>query len=326
MLDLHKLAVFVAAAEHGTYTEAGRRLHLSQSAVSQAIHGLEGQFGVRLFTQQGRTVGLTETGEALLPAARDLLEASRQVTDMLNHHQSQVAGELVVGCSTTPGKYLLPGLLAAFRRAYPLVRIRLDILGREDVLSRVLEEQLALAVVSTRVEGGLLEYQPLCQDRVILIVPADHPWGAFGQALPEDLLDLPLILREPGSGTRAVLLEGLACFGLTAARLNVVMEVSNSEAIEVAVEEGIGGAFVSETAAVRGLALGRVKQVGVAGLDLRREIFVARKVNGSLTRAQELLWAFVAERRQLDWPPAGCDLRPACAEPACPAAVEERCR
>ena len=326
MRDLHKLEVFVAAAEHGTYTEAGRRLHLSQPAVSQAIHGLEGQFGIRLFTQQGRTVGLTETGQALLPAARDLLEVTQHVTDMLNHHQSQVAGELVVGCSTTPGKYLLPGLLAAFRRAYPLVRIRLDILGREEVLTRVLEGQLAMAVVSAKAEDGLLEYQPLCQDRVILIVPADHPWGSFGQALPADLLDLPLILREPGSGTRTVLLEGLAGFGLTATSLNVVMEVSNAEAIEIAVEEGIGGAFLSETAAVRGLALGRVKQVCVPGLDLRREIFVARKVNCSLTRAQELLWTFIAKRQQLHWPPAGCDPGQACAESAGQSAIEEICR
>jgi DNA-binding transcriptional LysR family regulator len=326
MLDLHKLEVFVAAAEHGTYTEAGRRLHLSQPAVSQAIHGLEGQFGIRLFTQQGRTVGLTETGQALLPAARDLLEVTRHVTDMLNHHQGQVAGELVVGCSTTSGKYLLPGLLAAFQRAYPLVRIRLDILGREEVLTRVLEGQLAMAVMSAKVEGGPLEYQPLCQDRVILIVPADHPWGAFGQALPADLPDLPLILREPGSGTRTVLMEGLAGFGLTPNMLNVVMEVSNSEAIEIAVEEDIGGAFVSETAAVRGLALGRVKQVCVPGLDLRREIYVARKVNRSLTRAQELLWAFVAERRQLYWSPAVCDPSQAYAEPACQAPIEESCR
>ena len=323
MLDLHKIEVFVAAAEQGTYTEAGRRLHLSQPAVSQAIHALEGQFGVRLFAQHGRTVCLTEAGQALLPAARDLLAATRQVTDMLNQHQSQVAGELVVGCSTTPGKYLLPRLLAEFRREYPLARVRLEILGREEVLARVLAGRLAMAVMSTKAEGGPLEYQSFYEDRVVLIVPAAHPWAGFGQALPADLPDLPLILREPGAGTRVVLEDALAGFGLAAGMLNVVMEVSNSEAIVVAVEEGIGGAFVSEVAAAQALALGTIRQVAVPGLDLRRSICVARNINSSLTRAQELLWAFVAERR-LEGPPEAAGDGRASAEPFWQTQVKEK--
>jgi len=297
MVELAELKVFVAAAEEGSFSQAAKRLDYSQSAVSQRIKALEQTFGVALFLRRGRSVHLTEAGQMLLPLARDVLNAAHLLEDAMNNLEGQVVGELVIGCSTTSGKYLLPGLAAAFRQEYPAVRVRVNIFSREEVIARLLDERLALGVVSKRVEHRDLVYQPFFDDHVILIVPADHPWGTYGYALPTDLPDQPLILRGPTAGTTEVLLDGLARHGISPDMLNVVMELESAEAIEMAVEEGIGMAFVSELVAARGLALGRVKQVNVNGLDLRRTIYMARNAHSTLTRAQDRFWAFVQERR-----------------------------
>jgi DNA-binding transcriptional LysR family regulator len=295
-LNLHEITVFIAVTQSNSFSQAAQRLHLSQPAVSQAIHCLETQFGTRLFERRRHAIRLTQAGETLLPVARDLAGASRNVVDTMNRVDSVVAGELVVGCSTTTGKYALPGLVAAFRHQFPEVRVRLDMRSKDEVLARLLDGQLTLGVTSQVSDQPGLEFRPFFEDRVILVVPAGHPWADYGRALPADLTDQPMIMREAGLGTTTVLLEGLAQHGLTGDMLDVVMQVSNAEAIELAVEEGIGVAFISELAAQHGLALGRIKRVEVEGLELRRVLYMARDINWPLTRVQERFWVFVSER------------------------------
>lgn len=298
MVQLSELRVFVAAAEECNFSRTAERLHLSQSAVSQNIQSLEREFAVELFIRQGRSVRLSEAGQALLPLAQEVVHAVGRMSEVMNGIEGQVAGELVVGCSTTSGKYLLPNLVAAFRQSYPLVRLGIKVMSRDEVINRLNDGRLALGVTSQKVDQRDLEYIPLFEDRVILIVPAQHRWADYGRALPADLVDEPIILREGKAGTMQVLLEGLTKHGITLDMLNPIMEIGNAEAIEMAVEEGLGVAFVSELAAARGLALGRVKKVEVPGLDLRRTIYMARSTRVPLSRTQDRFWNFVEQHRE----------------------------
>jgi len=297
MVQLSELRVFVVAAEELNFSRTAERLHLSQSAVSQNVQSLEREFAVELFIRQGRSVWLSEAGQALLPLAQEVVNAVGHMSEVMNGIEGQVAGELIVGCSTTSGKYLLPNLVAAFRHSYPLVRVGVKVMSRDEVINRLIDGRLALVVTSQKIDQRDLEYVPFFEDRVILIVPAQHRWVAYGRALPADLVDEPIILREEKAGTMQVLLEGLARHGIALDMLNPIMEIGNAEAIEMAVEEGLGIAFVSELAAAHGLALGRVKKVEVAGLDLRRTIYIARNTRTLLSRTQDRFWTFVEQRR-----------------------------
>lgn len=298
MVQLSELKIFVVAADESSFSRAAERLHLSQSAVSQNIQSLGREFGVELFERRGRSVRLTEAGQALLPMAQEVVDAITRMGEVMNGLEGNVAGELIVGCSTTSGKYLLPSLVAAFRQTYPLVRVSVKVLSRDEVIGRLIDERLALGIASHKIEHRDLDYIPFFEDRVILIVPANHRWVSYGRALPADLVDEPIIMREERAGTTQVLSEGLAQHGISLDMLNPIMEIGNAEAIAMAVEEGIGMAFVSELAAARGLALGRVKRIEVEGLDLRRMIYLARNVRHPLSRAQERFWSFVADRRE----------------------------
>jgi len=291
-LDLSQIKVFLAAAEENSFSAAARKLNMSQSAVSQNIHSLEQAYGVELFIRRGRSVILSEAGENIIPSVREVLRSARMLEDQLKNVNNDIGGELLIGCSTSAGKYLMPSLLSNFQREYPAVHPKVKIMGRDGVYERLLSENIPIGVSSKEFEHHSLESVPLFEDRVILIVPSDHPWAKFGSATPDDLLDQRIIMREERSGTCETVLYALKSFGITPDMLNVAMELGNPEAIEMAVERSVGIAFVSEMVAARGLALGRVKKVDVEGLDLHRTIYMARRIEFPFTRAQSLFWEF----------------------------------
>ena len=291
-IELSQLRVFITAAEEKNFSKAAKRLHMSQSAVSQNIQSLEGAFGVELFIRRGRTVELSEAGESIIPTARDVIHAARLLEDNLRNVNNEIGGDLVIGCSTSAGKYLLPTLLSSFKREYPAVRPFVKVMSRGAVYERLLNETIPIGVASKQIDHRDIECVRLFEDRVILIVHPDHPWANYGRALPSDLIDQPLITREETSGTCEVIMEGLKTFDTTLEMLNVTMELGNAEAIEMAVEHGMGIAFVSEMVAARGLALGRIKRVEIEGLHLQRTVYIARNIKRPFTRAQALFWEF----------------------------------
>jgi DNA-binding transcriptional LysR family regulator len=292
MVELSTMRVFLVAAEEKNFSQAARRLNMSQSAVSQNIRTMEQVYNVELFQRHGRSVVLSETGEALLPMVREVMRAARLMEDSLQDIKNEIGGDLLIGCSTSAGKYLMPALLSMFQQDYPAVHPRVKVMSRDGVHDRLLNQVIPFGVSSKHFDHRDLECMPLFEDRIFLIVPASHPWAAYGKAMPDDLLDQKLILREEISGTCETVMEGLKSYSITPDMLNVTMELGNAEAIEMAVERGVGIAFVSEMIAARGLAFGRVKKVELQGMDLRRTVHIARHVNYPFTRAQSLFWDF----------------------------------
>jgi DNA-binding transcriptional LysR family regulator len=222
--------------------------------------------------------------------ARELVTSAQRVEQTMLSLQGEVIGEITIGCSTASGKYLLPGLIARFRREFAQVRINVLVTSRESVLSKLFSGDIPLGVSSKYMEHPDLEYQDFFTDNVILIVPADHRWAQYRKVYPDDLLDEPMILREEQAGTRDVLMHGLLKHDISPDMLNVSMVLGNAEAIEIAVEEGLGIAFLSRLAASRGIDLGRVVEVSVEGMELTRAIYLLRNRKQLLTRAQNELW------------------------------------
>ena len=292
MFNLNELEVFLAAAELGNFSAAARRLHISQPAVSQAIRSLEKQFGAELFYRQGRSVRLSDAGQALRPMSRELLSSARRLEETMVSMQGKVVGEINIGCSTTSGKYLLPGLIARFRKEFPQVRMNVLVSSRESVINKLLSGQVTMGVSSKRMEHRDLEYKEFFRDDVILIASANHRWANYRRIYPDDLLDEPLILREDGAGTLEVMLDGLQKFDVSPDMLNVAMVLGNAEAIEMAVGEDLGVAFISSLAAARGLETGRVVEVEVEGFSLSRYLYIIRNLRLPASRAQLEFWEF----------------------------------
>ncbi|MFL7894317.1 MAG: LysR substrate-binding domain-containing protein [Anaerolineales bacterium] len=296
--NLNDLTVFLVTCETKNFSQAGRQLHLSQPAISQTINNLEKHFEAKLFIRQGRSIYLTEIGQALRPMAMELISAARRMEESVFSLQGEVVGEFEIGCSTASGKYLLPNLIARFRRIFPLVRINVLVTSRHRVINKLLSGEIGMGISSRRIDHRELEYKDFFSDEVILIAPAGHPWVDFHRIYPDDLLDEPMILREESAGTFEVLKNGLLEHDISLDMLKVAMSLGNAEAIEIAVEEGLGVAFISRLAASRGLELGRIVEVQVEGMHLLRNIFLARNKKFPATRAQSEFWNFVLQSQE----------------------------
>jgi len=293
MLDLNRLNVFIHVAATQSCSEAAKRLHLSQPTVSKHIQNLEAELNVKLFDREGAQLHITNAGMTLLPWARKIVRQATEIQEMMQSMQDSVVGPLRIACTTTAGKYLLPHLAARFRQHYPGVQIFIQPCVRAEMTSRLLAEEADLGVVSSEVKENDLECQYFFTDHISFIVPEKHPLSRRESIEPSELLDVPIILREPSSGTRQVLQSELAKHDISFDEMNILMEVGNAEAIVSAVAGGLGASFVSRIASAYARAWGCVVDVPVEGLDLRRRICISRRKLSHPNLVRDAFWAFI---------------------------------
>jgi DNA-binding transcriptional LysR family regulator len=301
MIDLTKLKAFIYAAESLSFSKAAKQMHLTQPTVSHHIKTLETTLKVELFTRSGHTLKLTEAGRLLLPFAHKLTHQASEVQEMMASLQQKIVGHLRIACSTTAGKFILPQLAARFCQRFPGIKVSILACTSQHVIPQLLEGEANLAVVSSYdLCGNGLECQEFFNDLITLIVPAGHPWTKRHSIEPADLLEERMIIREPTSGTRRVLMTELAKHDITFDDLNINLELGNAEAIVRTVEAGFGVSFVSSLAADWALKLGQVSAVPVAGLELRRTIYMVRRSLEAPNRPQEVFWGFVHDPSNAD--------------------------
>lgn len=293
MLDIHRMAVFLAAAETGSFSKAGHRLQMSQPAVSMQIRSLEKQLDVELFHRAGRHICLTEVGQALVPMARDLVNLSTSIHDVVASLENQVIGMLKLGCSTTAGKYVLPRMIAQFLEDHPAVQVTCHVGTRGSALKMLLDGQAHLAITSLHEPSRELEYRAFITDPVVLIVPPNHAWAQRQSIRVDELPKSKYILREITSGTQQTVVQGLTEHNMSVDDLSTVMVLGNSEAIHMAVAENIGVAFISRRAAVEGIKGGRVNEVPVDGLQMTQQLYMVRRAQRVATGAQAAFWEYV---------------------------------
>lgn len=275
MIDGHDLEIFVTAAHLQNFSATAQTLHISQPAITQRIQSLERQLQVQLFQRQGRRVSLSEEGAYLLPLAEDLLLRSKRLQEMMRSLQGEVVGHLILGCSTTSGKYVIPSLLARFCEKYPGVRATVRVGSRLSMLELLRQYEVHFAFSTARIEHSEIIYHRFFDDEVVLIAPHCHPWAEREAITPPELLLERVILREERSGTYGAMKEALVEADIATNELRTVMTLGNSEAIIMAVEEGIGVGFVPKTAALRSLQLGGINIIPIQGIQMGYTIWMA---------------------------------------------------
>ncbi len=300
MLDLDRLKIFIQCVESMSFSQAGKKLHLTQPTVSHHIKALEQDIGKPLFIRGKGKLQLTEAARLLLPWARKLLRDSIEVQEMMESIDEQILGQIRIACSTTSGKYILPLYAGRFHERHPGVRVTILRCALENVGVRLAEEDVNIGVVSYDACGDPYECQEFFVDRIILIAHAKHAWASADMIDPSELLEASFIIREPSSGTRKVMLAELGKHGIHLDQLKVFLEVGNAEAIVNTVEAGFGVAFVSQLAAQCALEQKAVVEVPVEGFDLRRKIYMLRKKYPIPNRAVEAFWGFIHDPGNAD--------------------------
>lgn len=292
-IDLDRLQIFIHAAETLNFSRTAKILHLSQSTISHHIKSLESDLGVRLFDRTAGALRLTEAGRLLLPLGRKLLNQSFEVQEMMASMHAEIAGHLRIACSTTSGKYILPQLAARFRQHYPGIRISIPSCTSPQIALKLLDGDANLGVISSELHDSELEAQEFFTDSIVLITPPDHPFAARKSIRPAEIIDQPMLMREPTSGTRRVMLSALAMHDITIDDLNTYLELGNTEAITYTVSKGYGIAFVSRLAANCLHEHERIAIIPIEGMSLERKVYMVRRKIDAPNRLQEAFWSYV---------------------------------
>jgi DNA-binding transcriptional LysR family regulator len=273
--QLPHLGSFSKAAELSSFTAAAKTLGLTQAAVSQHIHALERILGVALFRRQGGRVLLTEAGQRLYDYAERILSLHREARREITHQQKPpITGNLAIGASTIPGDHLLPVILSIFHERFPRIRVKAEISDSMKVIAQVERGQISLGLVGRKTDSPHLEFRHFATDRMVLVVPANHPWNKRKKVSFEQLCKQPLVLREAGSGLRHCFEKQLARLGKSLGDLNIALELGSNEAIKEAVLRGLGLAILSSYAVDKELRAGKLVALKVMDLHCDREMFV----------------------------------------------------
>jgi DNA-binding transcriptional LysR family regulator len=291
-MTLEQLRIFVAVAQREHVTRAAADLNLTQSAVSAAVSALEARHATQLFDRIGRRIALTQAGRLFLIEARAVLARAAAAEAALADLAGLKRGALALAASQTSGNYWLPPYIARYHAAYPGVTLSLEIGNTETVAAMVREGAADLGFVEGDVDGADLAVTPVADDELVLVTRATAKIGK--QPLHADnLRALRWVMRERGSGTRAILETELAGCGLAAGDLDIALELPSNEAVRSAVEAGAGATALSRLVVQDAIAAGTV-----AALNFKlpkRRFFALRHKDRTPTQAERALLALLDE-------------------------------
>lgn len=237
-----QLRSFHAVATQGSFTKAAEALHITQPTLSGQVKALEQRYGVKLFRRHGRHIELTDLGRSVLAITRPLFAFEEQAEQLLLSARGLTTGHLRVGADSP---YIITPLLARFRRRYPGIQISIQYGNSEQVMQWLRSGACDIAVVpNVPPEDPHLHTLKLTSDQLVLFVCGEHPWCARRSVAIEELAGQRVILREPGSRTRAIFQQAL---GRRRVELTDKMEISSREGVREAVAAGFGVGVVSES-------------------------------------------------------------------------------
>ena len=300
-LNLHHLRVFAVVGKLGGIGVAARAIGVSQPAVSRSIRELEAELGLRIIERGTTGIVLTAAGRELYEHAQAVIAAERAAEEAMLAVRGLSRGTLHVGASTTIATYLLPPLIGAFTRAHPGIELRLSAVHTRILVPLVRHHQVDVALAEAPVTDPRIVVRRWITDEMVVIASPAHPLAKRardGQPIVPSALDEELlILREPESGTRDLVLRALSAANIAPAR---TMAVDGTEVIKQLVAEGVGIAVVSRDAVADQVSLGRLVTLRVEGLTIVRpfnRLMLLRKRPSAAARAFLEMLAEEAKRR-----------------------------
>jgi len=258
-MEDHKLKVFCTVAETKSFSKASEIIHLTQPAVSLLVQAIEEIYEIKLFDRASNTVTLTPAGEMLYKYAKEILNLYAAAEKNIGEITGFVKGSIRVGASSTIGNYLLPGVIADFRKTYPKIKVHLLVGNTKRVVELLNAGNIDIGLVEGDVARQKMVVDKLVTDELALIVPPLHPLAKKRNISIFEITKEPFIFREEGSGTRQVIEKYLGKYSITPQNMMISMVLGSTEAIKESVENGMGIAIVSRWAVRKEIKYGTLK-------------------------------------------------------------------
>ncbi len=269
--------VFMAVAEKLSFSKAAEELFISQPAVTKHVKELEARMNLALFERKGNKIYLTAAGKLAYEHLKQIRQKYRDMEFELGRLNDAHQGTLLLGASSTISQYVIPEILAAFHRRYP--QIKLDLLNGNSfsMEQKLLNNEIDLALVENDRSQANIRYQNFMEDELVLVAATNQPIAKQAVLTLADLQEIPLVLREQGSGTLEVIRHALGKQQLDLERLNILFHLGSTEAIKNFLLQFDGVALVSEKAIEKELRLKQLVRIQLKDLQIRRTFRLAQR-------------------------------------------------
>lgn len=268
-LTLRQLQIFAAVARSENVSRAAEALFMSQSAVSSALLELERLFDCPLFDRIGKSLRLNGTGRGLLPRAEDVLARAAELEAYLGGGS---LGPLALGATLTIGNYLATLVVAEYLRRHPESRVDLSVANTLSVVESLVRCELDLGLIEGEANDPEVELEPWLEDEVVVFCAPSHPLAGMPDVSSALLARQDWIVREQGSGTRALFERAVA---QPLGGLNIRLQLQHTEAIKRAVESGLGLGCLSRLSLREAFRRGSLVKIPTPQFDLRRHFYFA---------------------------------------------------
>ncbi|MES2727564.1 MAG: LysR family transcriptional regulator [Bacteroidota bacterium] len=268
-----RLQVFNTVAKRLNFTKAAGELFITQPAVTKHIQEIENHFKVKLFERNGTKIKLTPAGETLLQHTDQLFAVYRNLEFELNTFTQQRTGKLRIGASTTVAQYVLPPVLAAFHKKFNNIKVTLTINNTEQIEQALQNKNIDLGIIEGQSKNNLFKYTEFVKDELVLVANINHPLAKKDMIKPDELLKIPLLLREPGSGTLEVLAHALKPLGIKISQLQNEMELGSTESMKLYLLNSNAMAFLSVHSILKELQNKECCIIDVKGLTIERHFY-----------------------------------------------------
>ena len=267
-----RLRVFKTVAEKLSFTKAAHELFVSQPAVTKHINELEKQTGKPLFNRHGNSISLTGEGELMLSYAQKILALYHELEEELSSLQNQVSGHLRIGASTTIAQYILPRILAGFKKQYPEVQLTLLNANTERIEQLLLANSIDIGMIEGNSTLPQLHYEPFVEDEIVLVTSTDNSKMLQPEIELESLKNLPLVIREDGSGTLDIIEQALERQQIRRRDWNIEVQLGSTESIKQYLVHSQAFAFLSIHTVVEELSSNKLRIIDIKDREISRSL------------------------------------------------------
>ena len=282
--------VFFEVAKNLSFSKAAEVLYISQPAITKHIQSLEKSYKVSLFERKGHSVSLTTEGKILLEHVVKARDLQRQLEfDITRQKNLQLAkGSLTLGTSTTITLYVIPPVFSAFHQQYPNIELKLVNRNSENIIKALLDHEIDLAVAEGKNNLTSVKYQFFLTDEVIPVCSAKSNLVKKKTILPEDLKNIPVALRERGSGTLAAVTEALQKSKISIADIKHKIVLGGTEALKNFLLDDTCLGFLPLRSVARQLSNGELVRLNMPGVQIHRNFYFVQRRGSEADRINQL--------------------------------------
>jgi DNA-binding transcriptional LysR family regulator len=270
-------SVFMSVAENLSFSKAANNLNISQPAVTRHIKELEERYKTNLLERKGNKIYLTEAGEKVYNAFKEIAQQYRNLDFEIGQLHSSISGEFKIGASSTISQYVIPKVIASFHKRYPKIQIYLMNGNSFEMEKLLLNNQVDLALVENHSSQSGIRYKDFLDDELIVVTGKNSVYAKREKITKDYLMQIPIVLREQGSGTLEVIKQVLSEQNINFENLNTLIHLGSTESIKNFLQDFDGLAIVSEKAVQNELYMKTLVRLKVVGFTILRKFRIAYK-------------------------------------------------